>query len=387
MMDIDGPLAGVVGGLLGLVIVAYIVRRNDEKNIAGERNPWPSFRLRGAANAARRSRRAARVPPWAQELQQISWEDHVDSLWPEAVALERTWWRGPAAADRREAERGYYEALNLIFTAEGDPTRFGPALDQLRALPLDLAFSGVARVILTPPSVRGVACSPEGVQLALTYTLRAVQANPLSADAWVMRLWVAVAASTRSYHVIAEHVLSQAQALAPSHPYLPEAEALYLQRHGRPRECEAALRRMIQLAPTDVVKSAGYDRLALFYADHGRLNEALELYQNVLREFPAGSAWLWRYYALILMRAKRYHEALDSSDRALAYFEFGSACAVNNDARRRLVLQRHLFADCLPRALKQSGADGLAHEHRSVGTNPDFIGRALLSVAEVLGMR
>jgi tetratricopeptide (TPR) repeat protein len=177
-----------------------------------------------------------------------------------------------------------------------------PAVEQLRDLPLDLAYSGVARIIMTLAYFRGTAFSPEGIQAALAFTSRAVQANPQSADAWVMRLWVATA-PTRPYTLIAEHALSQARALAPNHPYLPDAKAMYYQRWGRLKEYEAALRRMIELAPTAVVRSAGYDRLALFYADHGRLDEAIDLYQQMLQESPAGSAWSWHNHSLALLHS------------------------------------------------------------------------------------
>lgn len=129
---------------------------------------------------------------------------------------------------------------------------------------------------------------------------------------------MAAAAPTRPYKLIAEQALSRA--LAPNHPYLPDAEAMYYQRQGRLKEYEAALRRMIELAPTTVVKTAGYDRLALFFADHGRLDEAIDLYQQMFRESPEGSAWSWHNYSLVLLRAKRYQEALAASDRALSFF-------------------------------------------------------------------
>jgi hypothetical protein len=50
-----------------------------------------------------------------------------------------------------------------------------------------------------------------------------------------------------------------------------------------------------------------------------------------------------------------------------------------------IVLQRHLIAGCLSQSLRLSGAIGVAYERCSVGANPDFMGRALLSVAEVIG--
>jgi tetratricopeptide (TPR) repeat protein len=211
-----------------------------------------------------------------------------------------------------------------------------PAVEQLQELPLDLAFSGGARIIMTLAYFRGTSCSPVGIQKALTYTSRAVAANAQSVDAWVMRLWVAAASPTRPYRLIAEHALSRAQALAPNHPYLPDAAAMYYERQGRRQEYEATLRRMIELAPTRVVKRAGYDRLALFYADRGRLDEAIDLFQQMIREFPEGSAWSWHNYSLVLLRAKRYQEALAASDRALSFFEFGVARTVNNEARKQL---------------------------------------------------
>src|SRR5215831_10781209 len=50
---------------------------------------------------------------------------------------------------------------------------------------------------------------------------------------------------------------------------------------------------------TAVVKSAGYDRLALFYADRGRLGEAIDLYQRMFQESPEGSVWSWHNYSVL----------------------------------------------------------------------------------------
>jgi hypothetical protein len=52
--------------------------------------------------------------------------------------------------------------------------------------------------------------------------------------------------------------------------------------------------------------------------------------------------------------------------------------------RRFLILQRHLIADRLPRAVKAWGTVDLEQQHRSAGASPDFMGLDLLSVAEVL---
>jgi hypothetical protein len=56
-----------------------------------------------------------------------------------------------------------------------------------------------------------------------------------------------------------------------------------------------------------------------------------------LRPLPRGGyVWSWHNYSLVLMWAKHYQEALDASNRALSFFEFGVARAVNNEARAKL---------------------------------------------------
>ena len=107
MIDLAGPLAGVVGGLIGLLIVAFIATRNDKKITAGEINPRPRFPPPGVSKAEERSR-AALVLREADALRQIPWGEH-------------------ALPDRQEAERRYHEALNTIFVAEGDYTDTPPA--------------------------------------------------------------------------------------------------------------------------------------------------------------------------------------------------------------------------------------------------------------------
>ena len=82
---------------------------------------------------------------------------------------------------------------------------------------------------------------------------------------------------------------------------------------------------MIDLAPSPVVRRAGYDRLAWYYANRGKLDDAIGAYQRYFGEDPRGSAWTWHTYSVMLFSAKRYQEALAASDRALTFFEFSSA--------------------------------------------------------------
>jgi tetratricopeptide (TPR) repeat protein len=174
------------------------------------------------------------------------------------------------------------------------------------------------------------------VQAALTFTSKAVNGDPLSVDAWIMRFYVATSANDPMYGRIAKAAKKQIEKLNPNHPRYPEVESSYYKRYGTKQQYEASLRRMIDLAPSLTVKRAGYDRLALFYWNAGRLDDAITTYQEYFRQDPEGSAWIWHNYSLVLMAAKRYREALDASDHALSFFEFRVARNVNNEARKAL---------------------------------------------------
>lgn len=297
-------------------IGAFFTKGRDQKIIEGKINPQPRVSLAGISRADRQGR-AEFVMRQVNELNQYPWGEQ-------------------AVSDRQEAENIYHNVLETIFAAEGNYPKLSHAIEELRKLPIDLALSGVARIVMTLSYFRGKLFSPVGVQAAIAYTSTAVHANPLSVDAWIMRLWIAATISDPKYRLIAENALQQMQKLNPNHPYFPDAESLYYERYGSKQQYEAALRRMINLAPSPVVKRAGYDRLAAFYAHQGRLDEAIATYQQLFLEFPEGSAWTWHNYSLWLLQVKRYQEALDASNRALSFFEFNVARDVNNKARKAL---------------------------------------------------
>lgn len=305
------------GGLiLVLAIGAYIERRRGQQVVQGRRNPRPSAKVTGISQADQQER-AAFVLTQVRDLDQLPWGQH-------------------AVQDRREAERIYQGALDAIADAEGDYRKLVPVVDDLLKLPLDLAWSGVARIIMTLSYFQGGKYSPEGVQAALAYTSRAITLDPLSVDAWIMRLEVACSVADTKYAAIAKAAMKQVEKLNPNHPRFPSAQSQFYKRFGPKQQYEAALHRMIELAPSPVVKRAGYDRLAMYYASLGRLDDTLATYQQYLREYPEGSAWLWHNYSLFLMQAKRYQEALDASNHALSFFEFDVARNVNNRARQAL---------------------------------------------------
>jgi tetratricopeptide (TPR) repeat protein len=315
-MDWSTWLTILISAIIVSGVGAFIAKGREQNIAEGTINPLPQARLVGISRAEQQQR-AAFV------IEQVN-------------ALNTYPWGEQAISDRQEAERIYHGALETIFEAEGDYAKLSPAIEELKKLPIDLALTGLARIVMTLSYFRGEQFSPPGVQAALNYTTTAVNANPLSMDAWIMRLWIAATVPDRSFRALAEAALKQAQSLNPNHPYFPDAESLYYKRYGTKQQYEIALRRMIDLAPSPVVKRAGYDRLATYYASRGRLDDAIATYGRLFREYPEGSAWGWHNYSIFLMQAKRYQEALDASNRALAFFEFGVARETNNKARKAL---------------------------------------------------
>ncbi|HEX5440501.1 MAG TPA: hypothetical protein VFW76_06430, partial [Ktedonobacterales bacterium] len=263
-MDSSAWQIFVAGGLiLVCAITAYFVRRRAQRIKAGLINPRPWLFLPGLSGISRQDRQQTDtfVITQVNDLNQLPWGENP-------------------VPDRREAESIYQGALDAIADAEGDYRKLAPVIEGLLKLPIDLALSGVARTIMTLSYLQGGLYSPVGVQAALAYTSAAVNLDPLSVDAWIMRLYVATSVRNGWYHLIAKAALKQARSLNPNHPRLPDAEASYFKRYGNQQEYEVAIRRMIDLAPSPVVKRAGYDRLAWYYAGQGQMDEAIATYQR-----------------------------------------------------------------------------------------------------------
>ena len=305
------------GGLiLALAIAAYFVKRRERRMVAGQINPRPSVDLMGVSREDRRLTDTF-VATQINDLNQLPWGEQP-------------------IPDRRQAEQVYQTALDVIANAEGDYRKLAPAVEDLLHLPIDLALSGVARIIMALSYYQKGQYAPLGLQAALSYTSAAITLDPLSADAWIMRLLVATSVKDTKFRLIAKEALKQAQTLNPNHPRFPDAESRYYELYGNGEQYKAALLRMIDLAPSLVVRRAGYDRLAWYYANHRQLGDAIATYQRYFTEDPQGSAWTWHNYSIILFAAKRPQEALAASDRALTFFEFSSARDTNNAIREKL---------------------------------------------------
>lgn len=309
-----GALIAVLG--IAALISHQIGKGQTRRLLTGDVNPLPQITLRGMSPA---------------EL-----AEHKAFVLAQAADLDQIRWGSEATGDRQQAERTYQVALDALTEAEGDYRKFPPIVDMLVDLPRDLALSGAAAVMLRLAFLQGTMYVPEGVRAALTYTSAAIKAYPVSIDAWIMRLRVATSVGDSKYRLIANDAMRKIQGLNPNHPRFPDVESKYYFTYGTTQQYEAAVRRMIELAPSPIVKRAGYDRLAQLYSLTKRPDEAIATYQQLFREQPEGSAWTWHNYSLQLLAAQRYQEALEASNRALAFFEFSNARNANNRARQAL---------------------------------------------------
>ncbi len=309
-----GALIAVLG--IATLILIQIGRRQTQRLLSGDVNPLPHAALPGISRAKLEEQKAF-VAMQVNDLNQLPWGSETQG-------------------DRQNAERTYQAALDMISEAEGDYRKLPSIVGMLVNLPRDLALSGAAAVILRLAYLQDGVYVPQGVCAALMYTSAAIKADPLSVDAWIMRLRVASSVDDSRYRVVADDAMQKVRGLNPNHPRFPDVESKYYRTHGTYEQYEAAVRRMIDLAPSPVVKRIGYDRLAWLYATTKRRDDAIATYQQLFREQPEGSAWTWHNYSLQLLAAKRYQEALDASNHALAFFEFTNARNVNNRARQAL---------------------------------------------------
>jgi tetratricopeptide (TPR) repeat protein len=196
------------GGLiLALAIAAYFARRRDQKIETDLINPRPGVDLSGISRADQLQTDAF-ILAQVNDLNQLPWGEN-------------------AVPDRQQAEQIYQAALDAIADAEGDYRKLVPIVDDLLKLPMDLALSGMARIVMSLAFYRKGQYSPVGLQAALAYTSSAIQHDPLSVDAWIMRLIVATSVPDGTFYLIAKSALKQAHTLNPNHPRFPDAESKY----------------------------------------------------------------------------------------------------------------------------------------------------------------
>ncbi|HEV2236453.1 MAG TPA: tetratricopeptide repeat protein [Ktedonobacterales bacterium] len=297
---------------------AVVEQRLRHRAPSAKGNPLAKVTLRGVSASDLAERNAFAVAR-AKELRALPW--------------------GQAAiGERHLAEELYQRARGALVDAEGDYRKYPAIVRSVLACPLDLGYSLCAQVVQLYAFFSGDNYAPEGIRAALTFTSDAVKHDPASVDAWITRAQVACTMLDMRYKAIADYALKRAQALNPNHPRLPNAESSFAKRWLRQDQYEAAVRRIITYATDPNDRRAGFDRLANLQRETGRLDDAIATYQQLFAEQPQGTAWTWHNYSIALLQAKRYQEALDASNHALAFFEFTVARNINNKARAGLSL-------------------------------------------------
>jgi tetratricopeptide (TPR) repeat protein len=311
-----------IGILLFIFGAAYLIRRYAARKVA-----------------QRRLTTILTVPPLPETMPAWADADHIAFVKRQIAALRRVPWGEKAERDSQAAHALYEQGLAVTYSAGGEFNKLTDAVDAFVRCPKPLALTGAADVILRLSYLRGTQYIPQGVQEAIGYTTQALQLNPKLVDAWLVRVRVLSLYEGRTALGLMKLALDEARKLAPNSPRLAMAESSYFRRIGNSELRIAALWRALaaaadgQLTPPE--RMSALDGVAWELMSAGTLDEAIRAYDQLNTEFPE-SAWGWHNASVAYDKAGRLAEALERSERALSFFEFGNARLRNNIIRLKL---------------------------------------------------
>lgn len=282
------------------------------------------------------------VPPLPKNLIQITDRQTVRisaaNVKQHIAELRQLPWGQAAGGSPHESQNVYNQAIAICSEAQGEHQKLAPAIELFLQCPPPLAYSGAAEILQRLSFLRNRDYIALGLREAGRYTSLAIASDPASADAWIERMRVFSLGRDRVWNRIAQYAFEQARKLAPDHPRLALAEASFYRSEGMATQREAALLTALDMVPTKPERRGVMDSLALLYLEQNRLDESIAMFQRATDEFPDTSAWLWHNYSVALNKAKRYQEALVCSDRALSFYKFPVALAMNIALRKKLGL-------------------------------------------------
>lgn len=247
------------------------------------------------------------------------------------------WGRVEPLISVADAPQAYQRAQELVRDVTGDWRKLAEPTAIYSHLPAPWCWLGAAQVTRTRAFLMGNTYSPTGVRQALYFLSEALALDPNNVDAWLMRANLLRANGDSKRLNPAQDALQRARQIAPDSPDLPNVEAQVFSTFGRLDLAEQAAREAVRRGRTQQDWIGNQDSLALILLSAKRPSEAADVYQQVVA-VEQDNPWIWHNYSLALSSAKRYQEALDASDRALALMEFGVARQRNNWLRKQLGL-------------------------------------------------
>lgn len=266
---------------------------------------------------------------------------------------------GQTKANPTISHQHYEIGLAISYDAGGEFNKLNGAIDAFLECAPALSWAGAAEVMMRLSYLSGTRYVPEGLREAIGYTTLAIKANRRDPEPWLARVRLCSLYEGKQSQKLAELALSQARLIAPNQPRLALAEASYYRRMGRTSERIGALYRALAASATGQLSSpermGTLDNLAWALMDTDAIAESIVLFDQLNAEFP-NYAWGWHNASFAYSKAGRLAEALERSERALSFFEFGAARRQNILLRLRLGLRVPMIESPLTEADREEAA-------------------------------
>jgi tetratricopeptide (TPR) repeat protein len=316
-------------GLLALVAIF---------SLAVEARDLPFIRANllaaGAARAARKTGRVMPIPPLPRNLSKVQRERQPD-VEDYARQLIEIPWGQHVTITGPDLRLQFDQAVTVTRRIAGDWRKLSEPIAVFARMPAPWCYIGAAEVMQRLSFLVGGAFSPIGLRQGLRFIAQAQAVDPDNADALITRARLLTSVSDKRWLWLAEETLARAQAIAPSHPRLPMAEATLFERYGQKEKALACVEQGIARAksPTDqVIARITYANMLL---GMGRYDDAVSAYYTLLQT-EQNDPWLWHNLSIALYNLQRYDEALSCNQRALSIMPFNAAFSFGETIRKKL---------------------------------------------------
>jgi tetratricopeptide (TPR) repeat protein len=324
--QVAGYVAGgiflLVSGIAMLVFTLRmdaLFRRGKQQNVrieelkaTGELLPVPALPPNPAGLS---EETAAAAAEYARRMEALPWGEKANVPADQVRAL----------FDRTVAQ---------VRAVRGDWSELGEPINVFLRMPEPLCYVGAAEVMLRLSYSHWRTYAPVGLQRGLFFIANAQIHEPRQPDALVTRTKLLASSRSKRWAELAEQTLTRLKQVAPDHPRLPDAEATVRVQQEDYDAAIACFEKAVERAPSREEALIALGNRALLLAKAGRNAEAIEAYDDVLRQKP-DDPWTWHNKSNLLLDIGRYDEALAANSRALEIMNFGAA-----QQTRKLILAR-----------------------------------------------
>jgi tetratricopeptide (TPR) repeat protein len=288
---------------------------------------WPITQLERAyssgARAAILSGRALPIPALPQR-DVVATQTALRDVRAFAHELMAVPWGEQVTVSSAELRPQFDQTVADVRRVPGDWRKYAEPIRVFAGMPAPWCYIGAAEIMQRLSYTRAGTYVPFGLRQGLRFIALAQAADPENVDALVTRARLLASSWDQVWLRLAEDTLRRVQAIAPNHPRLPSAEATLFTHFHEHEKALMATEQAIARAPTPTDKVVAQIVRANILLDMERYDEAITTYRELLRT-ETEDPWLWHNLSLALINEKRYQEALDCNQRALALMPFRAA--------------------------------------------------------------